>query len=150
ALLDAGTSAEGALFQTLDKYVAAFQKVATPFFQERVYDIKDVFHRLLWQLRTSDGRATAATTGPVVLVAHEASVMELFAVDLGRLAGVVVEHGSPQSHAAILARTLGIPMLGQVREFARLLQPGRRILIDATRGAVYLDPTADFFPPRDG
>ena len=51
ACLDAGASAEAALLQTLDKYVAAFQKLTTPFFQERVYDIKDVFHRLLWQLR---------------------------------------------------------------------------------------------------
>jgi phosphotransferase system enzyme I (PtsP) len=48
ACLAAGASAEGALFTTLDKYVTAFQKVSTPFFQERVYDIKDVFHRLLW------------------------------------------------------------------------------------------------------
>ena len=51
ACLQDGASAEGAIFATLDKYVAAFQRVATPFFQERVYDIKDVFHRLLWQLR---------------------------------------------------------------------------------------------------
>jgi len=51
ACLDAGASAEAALLQTLDKYVAAFQKLTAPFFQERVYDIKDVFHRLLWQLR---------------------------------------------------------------------------------------------------
>ena len=51
ACLQAGASAEGALFATLDKYVGAFQRVSTPFFQERVYDIKDVFHRLLWQLR---------------------------------------------------------------------------------------------------
>jgi hypothetical protein len=54
ACLDNGFSAEGALFQTLDKYVAAFQKLSTPYFQERVYDIKDVFHRLLWQLRSTD------------------------------------------------------------------------------------------------
>ena len=50
--------------------------------------------------------------------------MELFAVDLDQLAGVVVEHGGPQSHAAILARSLGIPMVGQVPEFASLLRPG--------------------------
>src|SRR5262249_29473488 len=36
ARLAAGASAEGALFATLDQYVAAFQRVATPFFQERV------------------------------------------------------------------------------------------------------------------
>src|SRR5262249_50394332 len=126
ACLQAGQSAEGALFTTLDKYVAAFQRVATPFFQERVYDIKDVFHRLLWQLRPRPCARGAPER--VVLVAREASVMELFAVDLDALAGVVVEHGGAQSHAAILARSLGIPMVGQVEDFASLLHPGRRLL----------------------
>src|SRR5437764_13545960 len=73
--------------------------------------------------------------------------MELFAVDPGRLAGIVVEHGGPQSHAAILARSLGIPMVGQVRNFSGLLRPGRRVFVDGSRGTVYVDPPADFVVP---
>jgi phosphotransferase system enzyme I (PtsP) len=138
ARLAAGATAEGALLATLDQYVAAFQKVATSLFQERVYDIKDVFYRLLWQLR---GRAASDPQGDrVVLVAREASVLELFAVDRDQLAGVVVEHGGPQSHAAILARSLGIPMVGQVSNFAALAHPGRLLLIDGSAGTIVLDP----------
>ncbi len=138
ACLMAGASAEGALLATLDKYVAALQKVATPFFHERIYDIKDVFHRILWQLRP---RQPADPTGDrLVLVAREASVMELFAVDLDRLAAVVVEHGGPQSHAAILARSLGIPMVAQLADFAPLAQSGRLLLVDGSAGTVVLDP----------
>lgn len=144
ANLSQGASAEGALFATLDQYVAAFQRVATPFFQERVYDIKDVFHRLLWQLRP---RPCRDASDKVVLIAREASVMELFAVDLDQLAGVVVEHGGPQSHAAILARSLNIPMVGQVKDFPSLLHPGRRLLVDGTRGIVTLDPPSDVVLP---
>jgi phosphotransferase system enzyme I (PtsP) len=143
--IDAGDSAEAALLTTLDKYVAAFQRVATPFFQERVYDVKDVFHRLLWQLRARP--AESPTEGDrVVLVAREASVMELFAVEPDKLAGVIVEHGGPQSHAAILARSLGIPMVGQVADFALLQRPGRRLLVDGTNGTVGLDPVVDRGP----
>jgi phosphotransferase system enzyme I (PtsP) len=142
ARIDAGDSAEAALLTTLDKYVAAFQKVATPFFQERVYDVKDVFHRILWQLRPRPAEAPDKAD-KVVLVAREASVMELFAVELDRLAAVVVEHGGPQSHAAILARSLGIPMVGQVADFPALQRPGRLLLVDGTRGVVGLDPSRD-------
>jgi phosphotransferase system enzyme I (PtsP) len=147
ACLEAGASAEGALLATLDKYVAALQKVATPFFHERIYDIKDVFHRILWQLRP---RQPADPTGDrLVLVAREASVMELFAVDLDRLAAVVVEHGGPQSHAAILARSLGIPMVGQLADFAPLAQSGRLLLVDGSAGTVVLDPApVCVMPPR--
>ena len=141
ACLQGGATAEAALLATLDKYVAAFQKLSTPLFQERMYDIKDVFYRVLWRLRPRK------TTGPAaerqVLVAREASVMELFAGDLERLVAVVVEHGGPQSHAAILARSLGLPMVGQVGEFARLLHPGRRLLVDGTKGEIVLDPATD-------
>lgn len=140
--LENDASAEAALFQTLDKYVAAFQQVSSPFFQERVYDIKDVFHRLLWQLRS---RPDTPDTGPekVVLLAHEASVMELFAVDMERLAAVVVEHGSAQSHAAILARSLGIPMVGQVRRFQKLCQPGCFLHVDGSTGEVHIGKEAE-------
>jgi phosphotransferase system enzyme I (PtsP) len=140
ACLEGGASAEAALITTLDKYVAAFQKVATPFSQERIYDVKDVFHRVLWQLRP---RRTSAAAERIVLVAREASVMELFAVDLDRLAAVVVEHGGPQSHAAILARSLNIPMVGQVADFAALAQSGRRLLVDGDAGTVMVDPPAE-------
>jgi phosphotransferase system enzyme I (PtsP) len=138
ACLEAGASAEGALLATLDKYVAALQKVATPFFHERIYDIKDVFHRILWQLRPR--QPADPTDDRLVLVAREASVMELFAVDLDHLAAVVVEHGGPQSHAAILARSLGIPMVGQLADFAPLAQSGRLLLVDGSAGTVVLDP----------
>jgi phosphotransferase system enzyme I (PtsP) len=146
AALAAGASAEAALVATLDQYVAAFQKVPTPFFQERVYDVKDVFHRLLWQLRPE--RPAARGGERVVLVTREASVMALFAVDLDRLAGVVVEHGGAQSHCAILARSLGVPMVGQVADFAALLRPGRRLLVDGTAGTVQLDPPPGDAPAR--
>lgn len=160
--LGEGASAEGALLATLDKYVAAFQKVTTPFFQERLYDLKDVFYRILWQLRGESGEPSAseggAGTSPadaggsprtnrVVLVTREASVMELFAVDLDRLAGVVVEHGGPQSHAAILARSLGVPMVGQRTEFASLTRPGQLLLVDGTKGEVILAPPRDRLVP---
>jgi phosphotransferase system, enzyme I, PtsP len=136
--LQAGASAEGAVIATLDKYVSAFQKVATAAFQERVFDLKDVFYRLLWQLRPREDADPGA--GRLVLLAREASVMELFAVDLDRLAAVVVEHGGPQSHAAILARSLGVPMVSQVPDYDTLAQPGRLLLVDGRTGEVVLDP----------
>src|SRR5207253_1398054 len=76
ACLKGGATAEAALLATLDKYVAAFQTLSTPFFQERMYDIKDVFYRVLWRLRPR--RAAGPAGERQVLVAREASVMELF------------------------------------------------------------------------
>jgi phosphotransferase system enzyme I (PtsP) len=145
--LHQGASAEGALIATLDKYVAAFHKLTSSFFQERVFDVKDVFYRILWQLRPRDSRDSMASR--VVVVAREASVMDLFTVDLDRLAGVVVEFGGPQSHAAILARCLNVPMISQVHDFALLHVPGQPLLVDAGSqgtGVVIIDPSPEQIP----
>src|SRR5262249_48035100 len=87
--LAGGSTAEGALLQTLQKYVAAFQRISAPLLQERIFDIKDVFRRILWHLRPA-GATTDSAGDRLVLVAHEASVMDLFSVDCERLAAVVV------------------------------------------------------------
>jgi phosphotransferase system, enzyme I, PtsP len=140
--LSAGRTAEGALVQVLDRYVSAFQQISSPLLQERIYDLKDVFRRILWHLQPH--AAPVGNTGaPLVLVAHEASVMDLFAVDLERLAGIVVERGGAQSHAAILGRSLGIPMVSQVPEAVRRMGPGRQMLVDGTVGTVTLDPSPE-------
>jgi phosphotransferase system enzyme I (PtsP) len=139
-----GATAEAALIQTLDTYVAIFAKLSSTFFQDRVYDVKDVFRRVLWHLRPlPTAPDSPATAKKIVLVAHEVSVIELFSVDLDSLAAVVAEHGGPQSHAAILARSLGIPMVGQVPKLVDQIEPGKQLLVDGTKGVVCIDPSPD-------
>jgi phosphoenolpyruvate-protein kinase (PTS system EI component) len=78
---------------------------------------------------------------------QEASVMELSG-GLKHLAGVVFEQGGPQTHAAILARSLGIPMVGQVRKLSGV-RPGRRLLVDGTTGTLHHRPAQrGSLPPR--
>ena len=149
ARLAVGDSAEEAVSRTLDVYVATFAKLSNPLFQERIFDIKDVFRRVFWHLRPREG-ASVSHEGRLVLVAREASVLDLFSVDLDRLVGVAVEHGGPQCHAGIIARSLGLPMVGQVHGLIDQVQPGRRIAIDGGAGTVDLapPPEADDRAPR--
>ena len=63
--LAGSATAESALKRTLDKYVATFQKLTNPFFQERIFDVKDVFRRILWHLRPQAAVAKpGGTSGP--------------------------------------------------------------------------------------
>lgn len=142
----AGHTAEQAVVQVQAKYVTAFQKLAAPYFRDRVHDLKDVFRRVAWQLRPRQSRDDPAA-GRFVLVMPEASVMDLFTVDLERLAGVVVEQGSVSCHAAILARSLKIPMVGQIASLPGRLIPGRPLLVDGSRGLVYPDAAAEVLVP---
>ncbi len=139
-----GSTTESALQSTLEAYVRALSEIRTPLVQERMYDIKDVFHRILWQLRRHEtkpqGQGRTVNNGKIILVCRESTVMELFAVDLDQLAGIVVERGGPQSHAAILARSLGIPMVSGFPDFSRQIPGGIPLWVDGQAGRVVIDP----------
>ena len=152
--IDRGANAEAALQSTLEAYVKVLSDIRTPLVQERIYDIKDVFHRILWQLKRSEIASTSggrgSNQGKVVLVCRESSVMELFAVDLDRLAGIVVERGGSQSHAAILARSLAIPMVSGFPDFTRQIPGGTPILVDGDAGRLVVDPSSWMLPLSKG
>lgn len=141
ACLTEGLSAENAVVTTLDKYIDAFQKIKAPFFQERVFDIKDVFLRILWNLRPN--KKQDKQSDRIILVCREASVMELFAVSPEKLAGVIVEKGSPECHAAILARALSIPMVQFSDGFSQFAHPGLTALISGTEKQATLHPSEE-------
>ena len=143
--LAAGKTAVVSLTQTYHHYAAAFQKLGSARLQDRLYDLKDVFRRIRWHLQTDVAR-TEIAGDRLVLVAREASVMDLFAVDHARLAAVVVERGGPQCHAAILARSLGLPMVGQLPPVVDSIEPGELLLVDGTRGQLALDPPPEAMP----
>ncbi|QDU62039.1 Phosphoenolpyruvate-protein phosphotransferase [Planctomycetes bacterium Pan216] len=137
-LVDNGASVERAVVSVAHQYLKAFQKLENPFFYERIYDIKDVFRRILnHALPKSDEKQS----DDAIVVGHEVSLLELFSCDLSRVRGIAVEKGGMHSHVAILARSLGIPMLTQVDRLLSYVRAGAEILVDAEMGLVYLSPT---------
>jgi pyruvate,water dikinase len=86
-----------------------------------------------WLIRdTADLRAI-----PVGAIAVTSLVTPEQIMRLRQAAGVVTEQGGITSHAAILARELGIPAVVGVAEVTRLIRTGDRVAIDGDRGEVY-------------
>lgn len=55
---------------------------------------------------------------------------------LQKVSGIITEKGGLTSHAAILARELGIPAVVSATDVTALIQSGERLLIDGDRGEV--------------
>src|SRR5919206_72770 len=62
------------------------------------------------------------------------------AFDRLQLAGILTETGSTTGHAAILARSLGIPAVSGLRGILRDVKTGDLIAMDGREGHVYLKP----------
>lgn len=136
--VEKGASAEQAIVTVCNRYLQAFKKLDNPFFYERIYDVKDVFRRVL--AHSTPPTAEQTPGDPVIVVAHEVSLLELFASDLERVRGIVVEKGGAFSHVAILARSLGVPMLTDTPRLMETVRNADEVFLDADSAVVYVNP----------
>ncbi|MBK8095733.1 MAG: phosphoenolpyruvate--protein phosphotransferase [Planctomycetes bacterium] len=125
----------------VEKYDRIFQLVESDLLRRRASDLRDVATRLLRNLgddpRAADGRRPG---GPYVLATRKLTTVDMFNLDNERVEGILTEEGGMSSHAAILARGMGIPTLTGIRDLARLVRDGEIVVIDASTGELRTEP----------
>lgn len=119
--------------------------LADPVFRARAADVRDVGQRIVAALGSGDRPATLtfspAGDGPVIVAALELFPSQTAALDPRQVAGILTERGSATSHAAILARGLGIPAVVGVAGLMAAVRDGLVAAVDGATGAVMLDPS---------
>jgi len=138
---------EAAIAKVIFDFDRIFQLVENEALQERAVDLRDVGLRVLRNLDvqvreepSEDQPEPDYGAGRYVLVASELRIVDLFSVDLERLAGIVTEEGSITSHAAILARSLRIPTLTGIKGLLDDAREGDFAILEATEGMLRLRP----------
>ncbi|GAA4897181.1 phosphoenolpyruvate--protein phosphotransferase [Ferrimonas pelagia] len=140
-LCQRGWSAETAVCKVVLETIGRFEAMEDEYLRERASDIRDLGQRVLEQLaRPAD--VGSRWQQPVILVAREISATMLAEVPPQYLAGIISLRGGVNSHAAILARAMGIPALVAV-DGVRLEQlADKPLLLDAMAGQFWLEPEA--------
>jgi phosphoenolpyruvate-protein phosphotransferase len=140
AILDRHVDAHTALQEVLDEYAALFATIPDEYLKERLADLRDVVGRVQAQLALQTAPPTLALNEAVIVVAHEILPSQALAFDRMHVAGIITESGGATGHAAILARSLGIPAVSGLRGFLREVKTGDLIALDGREGHVYLHP----------
>lgn len=122
------------------KYDRIFQLVESDLLRRRASDLRDVATRLLRNLDTDTVRGAASPTGPYILAARRLTTADMFNLDNEKVEGIVAEEGGMSSHAAILARSMGIPTVTGIRDLPRLLRDGDLVVLDASAGELITSP----------
>ena len=139
--IDSGLTAEAAIERVQQRMRARMRDIDDPLLQERMHDLEDLSNRLL---RIVSGRmGTAAQTGlahDTILVARNLGPAELLEYDRRRLKGVVLEEGSLTSHMVIVARAIGVPVVGRLTDIRHSVEEGQTILVDGDNGSVIIRP----------
>jgi phosphotransferase system enzyme I (PtsP) len=139
--IDSGHSAPYALKKVVGEYTEAFEKMDDPYLRERAADMKDIGRRLLGQM-VGQGSHPLQLKFPGILVAREVLPSDMAALDHEKILGIVTEAGEKNSHAVIMAKSLGIPALVGVRGASRIVAPEDRIILDANSGCLFVNPPA--------
>ena len=140
--IDSGLTAEAAIERVQQRTRARMREIDDPILKERMHDLEDLSNRLL---RIVSGRmGTAAQTGlskDAILIARNLGPAELLEYDRRRLKGVVLEEGSLTAHVTIVARAMGVPVIGRIADIRHIANEGDSILVDGDAGTVMVRPT---------
>ena len=141
--IDSGLTAEAAIERVQQRTRMRMRQIDDPLLADRMHDLEDLSNRLL---RTVSGQmGTAASKGlrgDAILIARNLGPAELLEYDKRRLKGVILEEGSLTAHVVIVARAIGIPVLGRVRGLRALVREGDHLLLDGDQGTASVRPAA--------
>jgi phosphotransferase system enzyme I (PtsP) len=139
AAVEAGGSAYGAILRVSDDVVARFANLRDLFFRERSDDVRDLTARLLRNARPPGERKTVTLEGKVVVLPLLAP-SRMVSLCAEGVSAVLAGGGGATSHAALLARSLDLPLVVGVGDFIHEAQDGDTVLVDAASGEIVLRP----------
>lgn len=141
--ISSGLTAEAAIERVQQRTRQRMREIDDPLLRDRMHDLEDLANRLL---RIVSGQlGTAAQMGlrqDSILIARNLGPAELLEYDRRRLKGVVLEEGSLTAHVTIVARAMGVPVLGRTRDIRHTVAEGDLLLLDATQNHLVARPTA--------
>src|SRR5262249_13230506 len=143
AIRERRLSADSALHETLEEYSALFAQIKDEYLAERMADLRDVFGRIAAQLALDRHEPALEGEDPVIIVAPEILPSQAFMFERLPVAGIITEAGGATGHAAILARSLGIPAVSGLRGILREVRTGDLLAVDGREGHVYVNPGAE-------
>ena len=140
--IDVGAPLPVAVSEAAEQMAELLRSVSDEYLRERAGDVLDVAHRLLVNLGFTQNRSMPDPGHPpVVLVASELAPSDTMKLPLGVVAGIATELGTRTSHAAILARQLGIPAVCGVPGLVAAVTARDLVAIDGQSGECEVDPS---------
>ena len=139
SLICEGWTAQWSVRQTADGLIAQLQACTDAYFQARAADVEDIAQRVIRHL-TNATDDTAAICACGIIVADDLLPSQTVLFDRTKIKGFITRNGSYASHAAILARTKGVPCIVGVGEAFVCIPHTGRIAMNGESGEIVVDP----------
>ena len=135
--------ASQALARVFLRWEEKFRATGEEILQDRADDLLDLQGRLLREIAGVKTTALEKMPPGRVLVARRLFPSDTVALPRRGVLGIILEFGGPGSHAALLARALGIPTVALIPDATERIADGQEVIVDAFSGEVILSPDAE-------
>src|SRR5690606_37132830 len=134
-----GWRAQTALKLVVEQLVNQFENLDDEYIRERASDVRDLGNRILAHLQNREARKLNPPA-QCILVADEVTATMLAELPQADIIGMVSLRGSGNSHAAIMARSMGIPAVLGVDDMQLSDVSGETLIVDGYNGDVFVSP----------
>jgi len=135
---------ESVLSAVIKDYSEFFRKLPDPQFQGKAIDIMDIGRRILRNCQANSPISTQfQSQDGIIIIAEDLTPSDIVGFDPKIIRGIAMLEGTATSHASILARSLGIPALIQVKHLLCEVKPGSFLIVDGNSGSLVVDPPAN-------
>ena len=134
-----GWRADSALKLVIEHYISQFEAIEDSYFRDRASDIRDLGTRLLVNVQ-QEAKEDLVVPNEFILLAHDVSASMVAQYQHQGLLGIISLSGSNNSHAAILARSLGLPAIMGVNTAVLSQLHQQNAIIDGYSGELFINP----------
>jgi phosphotransferase system enzyme I (PtsI) len=141
AIREEKKNAEFVYRKTLSEIAEELDLAKDEHFRDSAADVRDVKRRVIRHLLQEPRRGLGKIEGQVVLLAHDLTPSEAVLMSKDTILGFATDSGGRTSHAAIMARSRGIPAVVGLKYATARIRAGDTIVVDGNRGIVDINPT---------
>ena len=136
-------NAHDAVLETICEVVQSFRQMKDEYMSARAADIQDIGNRLLRHLKEAPDSLTPEFAPATIIIAEDLTPSDTIAMDGDRVIGFATCVGGATSHAAIIARSRGIPAVVGCGEELKNIKDNDLLLLDGQAGLVIVNPDED-------
>ncbi|MEX2639393.1 MAG: phosphoenolpyruvate--protein phosphotransferase [Balneolales bacterium] len=131
-------TAARAVHDAFQSYINLIEQNDNGFMQSRLPDLRDIRDRLIRNVQQN--AVISSVPKGAIVVAKDISPTEVVMLSRYAIKGMILDAGGLTSHAAIIANSMGIPMMVDAKEATRSIRAGDAVIIDGKNGEIIIRP----------
>ena len=128
-----------AVTEVIQAAVEVFKSMDDDYMSARAADIEDIGNRIIKNLTPAAAVDLGYEAGTII-IAEDLAPSDTVTMDITKIAGFATQAGGKTSHAAIIAKSRGIPAVVGCGESLKTVQDGDMLILDGQAGSIVINP----------